>query len=61
MYKAFHPWFLLHIFLNFSEKKPSTKFYDVFDHSSRIYKVTMFYMIKLWFELSDVIHSNENN
>ena len=28
------PWFSLYILVNFREKEPSRKFYDVFDHFS---------------------------
>ena len=31
----FSPWFSLHIFVNFVEREPSARFYDVFEHFLR--------------------------
>ena len=42
MYKIFHPWFALHIFVNFMEKEPFAQFYGRFDRSSRTYEVAKF-------------------
>ena len=41
MDKTFHPWFSLHVFVRFMEKK-STKFYGVFVHFSGTYEVAKF-------------------
>lgn len=32
--KAFHPWFSVYIFVNFTENEFSRKFYGLFDHFS---------------------------
>ena len=44
-----------HIFINFMENELSTKLNSVFDHFSRTYKVTKFWMIKLCLDVSDVL------
>ena len=36
------------------EKKPSLKFYGVFDHFSQTYEIAKFWIIKLYFDVSDV-------
>ena len=41
------------------EKTPIIKFYDVFDHFSKIGEVAKFLMIKLYLQVSDVMHTNE--
>ena len=56
---VFHPSFL-HVFVNFVEKKPCTKFYGVFDHFLLTYEVAKFWMIKLCLNVSDAIHANEH-
>ena len=53
------PWFSLHIFANFTEKEPATKFYGAFDYFWQTHEVTKFWLIKLCLDVSDVIHTNE--
>ena len=62
MYKIFHPWFSLRIFVNFMEPfmEPFTLFYGHFDHFSWTYEVAKFWMIKSCLDGSDVIHVNEH-
>ena len=42
------------------EKKPSLKFYGVFDHFSQTYEIAKFWIIKLYFDVSDVMQGNEH-
>ena len=49
IYITFYPWFLLNIFVNFMEKGPSRKFYDVLK----------FWMIRQCLDLNKVIRANE--
>ena len=60
MYKIFHLWFCLHFLSVLWRKKPPIKFYGVFDHFSRAYEVAKFWMIKLYVNVSDVIHANDH-
>ena len=53
------PWFSLHFYVRFMEKKPPIKFYDVLVHFLRAYEVAKSWMIKLYLNVSDVIHANE--
>ena len=48
------------LFVSFMEKKPPIKFYSVFNHFLRSYQVKKFWMIKLYLDLSDVIHANKH-
>ena len=61
MHKAVYLWFSLHIFLNFMEKELFRKFYGVFDHLSRTYEATRFWIIKLCLDVSDVIDANDKH
>ena len=40
MYKTYHFWFSLHIFVNFMKREPSRKFCGVFHYFSPTYEVT---------------------
>ena len=73
MYKVFHPWLALHIFVNFMEKEPFTQFYGCFDLFSQTYEVAKFLIdlivSPIVIEVSiaiaslivvDVIHANEH-
>ena len=42
------------------EKKPPINFYGVFDQFSRTYEVAKFWIIKLFLDVSDVIHAKEH-
>ena len=42
MYKIFHPWFALHIFINFMEKEPFAQCYGRFNRFSPTYEVAKF-------------------
>ena len=55
---ALHSLLSLHIFVYFMKKEPFTKFY-VFNHFSVTCKVTNFWWIKLWINVSDVITTKE--
>ena len=55
-----HPWFSLHVFINFMEKELFTPFYGRFDQFSWTYEVVKFWMIKLCLDVRDVIHANEH-
>ena len=57
--KTFHPWFSLHFFVSFMEKKRPIKFCGVSDHFLRTYEIEKFWMIKLYLGVSDVIYANE--
>ena len=57
--KTFHPWFSLHFFVSFMQKKRPIKFCGVSDHFLRTYEVEKFWMIKLYLGVSDVIYANE--
>ena len=63
MYKTFHPWFSLRVFVNFMEKNLFTYFCDCFDFFSWTYEVAKFWMImtriKLSFDVIEVMHVNE--
>ena len=37
-------------------KKPPVKFYDVFVHFLQTYEVAKFWMMKLYLDVSDIIH-----
>ena len=52
MDKAFNPWFSMHFFVRFMEKKP-VKFYGAFVYFLRTYEATQFGMIKLYLDVSD--------
>ena len=58
--KSLTPWFSLHFSVIFKEKKPSIKFYGVFNHFSWTYEVKKVWMNKLHFDVSDIIHSNKH-
>ena len=42
------------------EKKTPIKFYDAFDHFSRTYEVAKYRSIKLYLDVSDVVHANKH-
>ena len=58
--KTFYTWFSLHIFVNFMKKETSTKFYSILDFFYQSYEITKFWMFKLDFDVSDVIHANDH-
>ena len=59
-YKTCHPWFSLDFLLVFMEKTPPTiKFYSIFHHLSRNREAAKFWIIKLYLNVNDVIHANE--
>ena len=60
MYKIFHHLFSLHYFVSFMKEKPPINFYSVFDHFSQTYEVKKFCIIKLYLNVSDVIHTNRH-
>ena len=47
-------------FVIFLEKKPTIKFYGVFDHFLGTYEVAKFSMTELYLDVSDVIQTNEH-
>ena len=51
--------FFLFLFL-FYRGKASYKVYSVFDHFYELYEVAKFRMVKLYLDVSDVIHANEH-
>lgn len=58
--KHFTSWFSLNFFVRFIEKKPSIMFYGVFVHFSWTYGVAKFWVIKLYLNVSDVIHTSKH-
>ena len=56
IYKTFHSWCSLHVFIDFMEKEPLTQFYGCLDHFKWTCEVSKVWMIKLCFEVSDVTH-----
>ena len=52
MYKIFHSWFTLHIFVSFMEKGPFAEFYGLFDRFSQTYEVCL--------DVAHVIQANEH-
>ena len=60
IYKTYHRWFSLHLFVSFMGKKPPIKFYGIFDQFLRTYEVSKFWMINLYLNLSDIMHTNEH-
>ena len=56
IYKTFHSWCSLHVFIDFMEKEPFTQFYGCLDHFKWTYEVAKVWMIKLCLEVSDVTH-----
>ena len=57
-YETFYLCFL-GVFFRFMEKKTPIKFYGAFDHFSQTYEVPKFRTIKLYLDVSDVVHANE--
>ena len=51
---------VFHFFVKFIEKKPPIKLYVVFVHFSLTFEIAKFWMIKLYLDVSDVIHTNEH-
>ena len=57
MYRAFHRWFSLYLFI---EKEPPIKFCGVCDHFSRTFEVAKFRMIQLYLDVSDEHNARMN-
>ena len=47
-------------FVRFAEKKAPIKFFDILLHFSGTYEVAKFWVVKLYLDVSDVIHANEH-
>ena len=58
MFKTFHSWFSLHIFVKFTEKEPFIQFFS--RYKPWIHEVVKFWIIKLCFDVSDAIHTNKH-
>ena len=62
-YETFYLWFYFFFFFFFTilwKKKTPIKFYGAFDHFSRTYEVAKFQTIKLYLDVSDVVHAIEH-